>query len=92
MSHVFSTFALIIYIFGVKLEHTTVFKTLSPSSNLNHHFNPCSPEGFSEYIFRRRGVANPLRIINNEGYKTLNLLPVYRYGHLSIDTKISTNH
>ena len=31
--------------------------------------------------------------VDTEGYVTLNLLPVYRYGHpLSIDTKVSTNH
>ena len=51
------------------------------------HINPCSPEGFSQTYFP------PLWIINTEGHITLNLLPVYRYGHpLSIDTKISTNH
>ena len=55
-------------------------------------FNPCSPEGFPKHIFLR-GVATPPWIINTEGHITLNLLPVYRYGHpLSIDTKISTNH
>ena len=43
-------------------------------------------------IFSEGGCCNP-RIINTEGHTTLNLLPVYRYGHpLSIDTKISTNH
>ena len=48
---------------------------------------------FPKHIFRRGAVATPLRIISTEGHITLNLLPVYRYGHpLSIDTKISTNH
>ena len=50
---------------------------------------------FPKHIFLRGGgvVATPLWIINTEGHITLNLLPVYRYGHpLSIDTKISTNH
>ena len=47
---------------------------------------------FPKHIFRRGVVATPLQIINTEGHITLNLLPVYRYGHpLSIDTKISTN-
>ena len=56
-------------------------------------FNPCSPEGFPKHIFLRGVVATPLWIINTEGHITLNLLPVYRFGHpLSIDTKISTNH
>ena len=33
------------------------------------------------------------KVINTESHITLNLLPVYRYGHpFSIDTKISTNH
>ena len=57
-------------------------------------FNPCSPEGFSQTYFPKGGgvVATPLWIINTEGHITLNLLPMYRYGHpLSIDTKISTN-
>ena len=61
--------------------------------------NPCYPEGFSQTYFPKgalqlRGVvATPPWIINTEGHITLNLLPVYRYGHrLSIDTKISTNH
>ena len=63
------------------------------SIRLNGHINPCSPEGFSQTYFPKGGCCNPLRIINNEGHITLNLLPVYRYGHLlSIDTKISTNH
>ena len=54
--------------------------------------NPCSPEGFSQNICSEGGCCNPLWIINTECYKTLNLQPVYRYGHpLSIDTKISTN-
>ena len=48
---------------------------------------------FPKHIFLRGVVATPLWIINTEGHITLNLLPVYRYGHpLSIDTKISTNH
>ena len=52
-------------------------------------FNPCSPEGVSQTYFSKGGCW----IINTEGHITLNLLPVYRYGHpLSIDTKISTNH
>ena len=58
-------------------------------------FNPCSPEGFFQTYFPKGGggCCNPLWIINTEGHITLNLLPVYRYGHpLSIDTKISTNH
>ena len=57
-------------------------------------FNPCSPEGFSQTYFPKGGLLQPpLWIINTEGHTTLNLLPVYRYGHpLSIDTKISTNH
>ena len=57
--------------------------------------NPCSPEGFSQTYFPKGGglLQPPLWIINTEGHITLNLLPVYRYGHpLSIDTKISTNH
>ena len=56
--------------------------------------NPCYPEGFFPNIFSEEGVvATPLRIINTEGHITLNLLPVYRYGHpFSIDTEISTNH
>ena len=56
--------------------------------------NPCSPEGFSRTYFPKGGgCCNPPWIINTEGHITLNLLPVYRYGHpLSIDTKISTNH
>ena len=56
--------------------------------------NPCSPEGFSQTYFPKGGLLQPpLWIINTEGHITLNLLPVYRYGHpLSIDTKISTNH
>ena len=48
---------------------------------------------FPKHTFLRGVVATPLWIINTEGHITLNLLPVYRYGHsLSIDTKISTNH
>ena len=49
---------------------------------------------FPKHIFLRGGLLQPpLWIINIEGHITLNLLPVYRYGHpLSIDTKISTNH
>ena len=55
--------------------------------------NPCYPEGFVLNIFSEGGCCNPLDIINTEGHITLNLLPVYRYGHpLSTDTKISTNH
>ena len=55
--------------------------------------NPCSPEGFSQTYFPKGGCCNPPWVINTEGHITLNLLPVYRYGHpLSIDTKISTNH
>ena len=55
---------------------------------------PCFSWGFSQHIFLRGGCCNPpSRIINTEGHITLNLLPMYRYGHpLSIDTKISTNH
>ena len=58
------------------------------------YLNPCSPEGFSQTYFPNGGLLQPpLWIINTEGHITLNLLPVYRYGHsLSIDTKISTNH
>ena len=59
------------------------------------NFNPCSPEGFSQAYFPKGGglLQPPLWIINTEGHITLNLLPMYRYGHpLSIDTKISTNH
>ena len=59
-------------------------------------FNPCNFSwGFfpNIFLFLRGVVATPLWIINTEGHITLNLLPVYRYGHpLSIDTKISTNH
>ena len=56
-------------------------------------FNLCSPEGFSQTYFPNGGCCNTPWIINTEGHITLNLLPVYRYGHpLSIDTKISTNH
>ena len=48
---------------------------------------------FPKHIFLRRGFCNSPWIINTEGHITLNLLPVYRYGHpLSIDTKISTYH
>ena len=56
--------------------------------------NPCSPEGFSsQTYFPKGGCCNPPWIIKTEGHITLNLLPVYRYGHpLSTDTKISTNH
>ena len=55
--------------------------------------NPCSPEGFSRTYFPKGGCCNPPWIINTEGHITLNLLPLYRYGHpLSIDTKISTKH
>ena len=56
--------------------------------------NPCSPEGFSQTYFPKGGLLQPpFWIINTEGHITLNLLPMYRYGHpLSIDTKISTNH
>ena len=62
-------------------------------SRLLYHVNPCSPEGFPKHIFLMGGCWNPPWIINTEGHITLNLLPVYRYGHpLSIDTKISTNH
>ena len=54
--------------------------------------NPCYPEGFSQAYFPKGVVATPW-IINTEGHITLNLLPVYRYGHpLSIDTKLRTNH
>ena len=61
--------------------------------NFNFDFNPCCPEDFSQTYFPKGGCCNPLRIINIEGHITINLLPVYRYGHLhSIDTKISTNH
>ena len=57
------------------------------------YFNPCYPEGFSQTYFPKGVVATPLQIINIEGHITLNLLPVYRYGHpLSIDTEISTNY
>ena len=60
---------------------------------LDSNFNPCSPEGFSRTYFPKGGLLQPPWIINTEGHITLNLLPVYRYGHpLSIDTKISTNH
>ena len=48
---------------------------------------------FPKHIFLRGLLQPPLWIINTEGHITLNLLPVYRYGHpLSIDTTISTNH
>ena len=61
--------------------------------SLSVKINPCYPEGFPKHIFWRGVVATPLQIINTEGHITLNLLPVYMYGHpLSIDTKISTNH
>ena len=64
------------------------------TSLVNADLNPCSPEGFSQTYFPKGGLLQPpLWIINTEGHITLNLLPVYRYGHpLSIDTKISTNH
>ena len=65
------------------------------ASNLLYpkRLNPCSPEGFPKHIFLRGGCCNHPWIINTEGHITLNLLPVYRYGHpLSIDTKISTSH
>ena len=62
-------------------------------NNIMYNLNPCSPEGFSQTYFPKGGCCNPPWIINTEGHITLNLLPVYRYGHsLSIDTKISTNH
>ena len=69
-------------------------KFWSPLIDNPYSFNPCSPEGFSQTYFPKGGVvATPLWIINTEGHITLNLLPVYRYGHpFSIDTKISTNH
>ena len=56
--------------------------------------NPCYPEGFSQTYFPKGGiVATPLWIINTEGHITLNLLPVYGYGHpLSINIKLSANH
>ena len=58
--------------------------------DISRLINPCSPEGFPKHIFPKGGCCNPLRIINTEGHITLNLLLVYRYGHLlSIDTKIS---
>ena len=50
---------------------------------------------FPKYIFLRGLLQPPLDIVGLSILKviTLNLLPVYRYGHpLSIDTKISTNH
>ena len=59
----------------------------------NQGLDPYYPEGFPKHIFRMGGCCNPLRIINTEGHVTLNLLPVYRYGHpRSNDTKISTNY
>ena len=56
-------------------------------------FNPSSLGRFFKHIFRM-GLLQPLhRIINTEGYVTLNLIPRYSYRRLlSIDTKISTNH
>ena len=62
-------------------------KNQNSSKNLIGCPNPRSPESFSQTYF----LNNPL--INTEGHITLNLLPVYRYGHpLSNDTKISCNH
>ena len=56
-------------------------------------FYPCYSQGFSQTYFPQGGCYNRPWIINTEGHITLNLPPVYRYGHLlSIDTKISTNH
>ena len=49
--------------------------------------------GFSQPYLPKGELLQPLRIIYTEGLITLNLLPVYRYGHpLSIDIKVSTNH
>ena len=79
-------------------EYSTVYYQASYLNSTQHcslhfFFNPCSPEGFSQTYFPKGGCCNPPWIINTEGHITLNLLPVYRYGHpLSIDTKISTNH
>ena len=62
------------------------------------YLNPSSREHFFPNIFSEGAVAAaPLWIINTECHITLNLLPVYSYGHplspaLSIDTKISPNH
>ena len=67
------------------------FSTFQVKEATRAKFNPCYPEGFSKTYFLKGGCCN--RIINTEGHTTLNLLPVYRYGHpLSTDTKISTNH
>ena len=83
----------------VKISNKRKERTqLSPDINNWHtnssFFNPCSPEGFPQTYFPKGGLLQlPLWIINTEGHITLNLLPVYRYGHpLSIDTKICTNH
>ena len=51
-----------------------------------HVYYPLFSWGFSE-----GGLLQPIRIINIEGHITLNLLPVYRYGHpIPIDTKLKT--
>ena len=43
---------------------------------------------FPKHIFQMRVVATPLWILNTEGHVTLNLLPVYSYGHpLSTDNQ-----
>ena len=68
------------------LFHCRIMRHKNMYSYQAVHVNPCSPEGFPKHI-----IATPLRIINTEGHITLNLMPVYRYGHLfSVDTKIST--
>ena len=75
-------------------EHVdNLCKRISMKLAVLRTINPCSPEGFSQTHFPKGDCCNPPWIINTEGHITLNLLPVYSYGHpLSIDTKISTNH
>ena len=77
----------------IEIKVSSHFFTYSSNVYIFIRINPWYPEGFSHTYFPKGIVATPLQIINSEGHITLNLLPVYRYGHsLSIDTKINTNH
>ena len=56
-------------------------------SQLTFKINPSSPEHFSQTYFPKGGLLQPpSTIINMEGHVTLNLLPLYSYGCLSIET------
>ena len=86
-----------LYLYILASDHVTTISQWHCSKSLGttkaFPFIPCSPEGFSQTYFPKGSSCEPPWIINTEGHITLNLLPVYRYGHLlSIDTKISTNH